>query len=296
MSRDAEAGVAHPVAVHVDDDALHLIDLALREDQGTGDLTTRWTVAARARAEARIVAKATGVLAGIAIARAVFLRTDPRIEFEARMQDGDTVTLGDIVCHLQGPARAVLTGERVALNFLQRLSGVATLTRTYVDAVRGTGARILDTRKTTPGWRSLEKQAVRAGGGANHRAGLYDMVLLKENHIAIAGGIARALALVHEQNHAGVPVEIEVRNLDELDQAIHAGAERILLDNMTLDEMRTAVEHARRAARPPRLEASGNMTIERVRAVAETGVHDISVGALTHSAVALDLSLQVSAL
>lgn len=296
MSREVETSAAHPDAVHVDDDALHLIDLALREDQGTGDLTTRWTVTARARAEARIVAKATGVLAGIAIARAVFLRTDPRIEFAAHMQDGDTVTLGDVVCHLHGPARAVLTGERVALNFLQRLSGVATLTRQYVDAVRGTGARILDTRKTTPGWRSLEKQAVRAAGGANHRAGLYDMVLLKENHIAMAGGIARALALVKEQNRAGVAVEIEVRNLDELDQAIHAGAERILLDNMTLDEMRAAVDHARRAPRPPRLEASGNMTIERVRAVAETGVQDISVGALTHSAVALDLSLQVSAL
>lgn len=296
LTRHAEPVGNLPRSVTVDDDALHLIDLALREDQGAGDWSTRWTVTARARAEARIVAKAAGVLAGAEIARAVFLRLDPRIELEARLHDGDDVALGDVVCTLAGPARAVLTGERVALNFLQRLSGVATITRRFVDEVSGTGARILDTRKTTPGWRSLEKGAVRAGGGANHRAGLYDMVLLKENHIAIAGGIARALARVAEENRTGLPVEVEVRNLDELEQAIHAGAQRILLDNMTVDEMRAAVTHARRAPHTPRLEASGNMTLERVRAVAETGVDDISVGALTHSAVALDLSLQVTAL
>jgi nicotinate-nucleotide pyrophosphorylase (carboxylating) len=282
--------------VPVDEDALHLIDLALIEDRGTGDVTTNWTIPARARAEARIVAKATGIIAGLEVARAVFSRIDPRVEVEAVVRDGARVALGDIVCTLHGPARAVLTGERVALNFLQRLSGVATMTRAYVDEVQGTGARILDTRKTTPGWRTLEKAAVRTGGGANHRTGLFDMVLLKENHIAMAGGIAAALARVAEQNREGIPVEIEVRNLDELEQAIHAGAEHVLLDNMTLDEMRSAVERARRAKRPVRLEASGNMTLDRVRAVAETGVHDISVGALTHSAVALDLSMQVHAL
>jgi nicotinate-nucleotide pyrophosphorylase (carboxylating) len=280
----------------VDEDALQLIDLALHEDQGAGDWSTRWTVTARDRAEARIIAKAAGVIAGIEIARAVFVRLDPRIEFDARLHDGAEVALGDVVCTLSGPARAVLTGERIALNFLQRLSGVATMTRRFVDEVRGTGARILDTRKTTPGWRSLEKGAVRAGGGANHRAGLYDMVLLKENHLAIAGGVAHAIAMVAEQNRAGLPVEVEVRNLDELEQAIHAGAQRVLLDNMTIDEMRAAVTHARRASHPPRLEASGNMSLDRVRAVAETGVDDISVGALTHSAVALDQSLQVTPL
>jgi len=279
----------------VDDDTLHLVDLALNEDRGTGDVTTSWTVAAHARAEARIVAKASGVIAGLEIARAVFARVDPRVELEAKAHDGDRVSPGDVVCTLHGPARAVLTGERTALNFLQRLSGIATLTRAYVDEVAGTDARILDTRKTTPGWRTLEKAAVRAGGGANHRHGLHDMVLLKENHIAMAGGIAAALELVATQNSAGVPVEIEVRNLDELEQAIDAGAERVMLDNMTLDEMRAAVERAHNAKRPPRLEASGNMTLERVRAVAETGVDDISVGALTHSAVALDLSMQVHA-
>ncbi|HEU5208767.1 MAG TPA: carboxylating nicotinate-nucleotide diphosphorylase [Longimicrobiales bacterium] len=294
MRSEAEAGaVPH---VHVDDDALHLIDLALNEDRGTGDVTTKWTVTARARAEARIVAKARGVIAGLEVARAVFVRIDPRAELAPAVRDGDRVALGDVVCTIEGPARAVLTGERVALNFLQRLSGIATMTRAYVDEVQGTGARILDTRKTTPGWRTLEKAAVRAGGGANHRAGLYDMVLLKENHIAMAGGIAAALDMVADQNRKGVPVEIEVRNLDELEQAFHAGAERVLLDNMTLDEMRAAVQRARRAKRPPRLEASGNMTLDRVRSVAETGVDDISVGALTHSAVALDLSMQVHAL
>jgi len=283
-------------AVHVDDDALHLVDLALNEDRGTGDVTTNWTVTARARAEARIVAKESGAIAGLEIARAVFVRVDPRVELEAKVHDGDRVSLGDVVCTLHGPARAVLTGERTALNFLQRLSGIATLTRAYVDEVAGTNARILDTRKTTPGWRTLEKAAVRAGGGANHRYGLHDMVLLKENHIAMAGGIAAALEMVASQNRGRIPVEIEVRNLDELEQAIHAGAERVMLDNMTLDEMSGAVERARAAKRPPRLEASGNMTLDRVRAVAETGVDDISVGALTHSAVALDLSMQVHAL
>lgn len=294
MKSEADAAAVPPV--HVDDDALHLIELALREDRGTGDLTTKWTVSARARAAARIVAKTNGVIAGLEIARAVFVRVDPGVEFETNVSDGAHVQLGDVVCTLQGPARAILTGERVALNFLQRLSGIATITRAYVDEVAGTKARILDTRKTTPGWRTLEKAAVRAGGGGNHRAGLYDMVLLKENHIAMAGGIAAALAMVAEQNRKGVPVEIEVRNLDELEQAIHAGAERVLLDNMTLDEMRAAVQRAQRAKHPPRLEASGNMSLERVRAVAETGVDDISVGALTHSALALDLSMQVHSL
>lgn len=295
MSRPTEAAPA-TAGVAVDDEALHLIDLALREDRGPGDWTTQWTVPARVHAEARIVARATGVIAGVDIAAAVFRRLDPRVEIDTHAHDGADVHLGDVVCTIRGPGRPVLTGERVALNFLQRLSGIATLTRSFVRAVEGTGARILDTRKTTPGWRSLEKSAVRAGGGANHRAGLYDMVLLKENHIAMAGGIAQAIALVAEHNHDALPVEVEVRNVDELEQAIHAGAHRILLDNMTVDEMRAAVARAHRAPAPPRLEASGNMTLERVRAVAETGVDDISVGALTHSAVGLDLSLQVIAL
>lgn len=283
-------------AVPLDETALHLIDLALAEDRGAGDWTTRWTVPARAEAEARIVAKASGVVAGTAIAEAVFLRLEPAASVHTVAADGSAVVAGDVVCDIRGPARAILTGERVALNFLQRLSGIATLTRRFVDAVGGTGVRILDTRKTTPGWRTLEKAAVRAGGGVNHRAGLYDMVLLKENHIAVAGGIAEAVRRVREHNRARLPIEVEVRDLDELAQAIDAGVERVLLDNMSLEIMRQAADRARLAAVPPRLEASGNMTLDRVRAVAETGIDDISVGALTHSAVALDLSLVVTRL
>lgn len=287
---------ARPPHIAIDDAALHLIDLALTEDRGAGDWTTRWTVPAQAQAEARVVAKAAGVIAGIDIAEAVFLRLDPGVTFDVRIGDGGAVQPGDVICIVRGTGRAVLTGERIALNFLQRLSGIATLTRQFVDAVDGTGARILDTRKTTPGWRVLEKAAVRAGGGANHRAGLYDMVLLKENHIAIAGGIAAAVARVRDHNRQGLQVEVEVRSLDELEQALAAGVERILLDNMSLDDMRAAVRRAARTTPRPRLEASGNMTLERVREVAQTGVDDISVGALTHSAVALDVSLQVTSL
>ena len=282
--------------IAIDDAALHLIDLALTEDRGAGDWTTRWTVPAQAHAEARIVAKAAGVIAGIDIAEAVFLRLDPGVTFDVRIGDGGVVQPSDVICVVRGTARAVLTGERIALNFLQRLSGIATLTRRFVHAVDDTAARILDTRKTTPGWRVLEKAAVRAGGGANHRAGLYDMVLLKENHIAVAGGITAAVARVRDHNRQRLPVEVEVRSLDELEEALAAGVERILLDNMSLNDMRAAVRRAGRAAPRPRLEASGNMTLERVRAVAETGVDDISVGALTHSAVALDHSLQVTSL
>ena len=223
---------------------------------------------------------------------------DPDAELEALRRDGDAVEPGDVVLRIRGEARAILTGERTALNFLQRLSGVATLTRRYVDAVAGTGARILDTRKTTPGWRRLEKAAVRAGGGDNHRAGLYDMVLIKENHIAAAGGITAAVQRVRERNSEGLAVEVEVTSPPELEEAVRAGVDRVLLDNMGLDELRAAVALAERTAaaagRPrPELEASGNMTLERVRAVAETGVDFISVGALTHSATALDLSLLI---
>jgi nicotinate-nucleotide pyrophosphorylase (carboxylating) len=284
---------APPASLIVDDATLHLIDLALAEDRGAADWTTRWTVPARLRARAEIVAKAAGTIAGVAAATAVFLRLDPRVAAESRVRDGDPVQPGDIVCALAGPARAILTGERVALNFLQRLSGVATLTRRFVDAIAGTDARILDTRKTTPGWRSLEKSAVRAGGGVNHRIGLFDAVLIKDNHIAIAGGVAAAIERVREQNARGLEVTVEVRTADELEAALHAGVDRILLDNMDLEALAAAVGRARKERGRPVLEASGNMTLERVRAVAETGVDFISVGAITHSATALDLSLRV---
>lgn len=278
-------------AFAVDDDELHLIDLALAEDKGDGDWTTLWIVPARCRALAQIIAKSQGVIAGLGVASAVFLRLDPRVEVMSDCKDGDAVPTGHTVCTIKGPARVVLTGERTALNFLQRLSGIATLTRKYVEAVAGTGATILDTRKTTPAWRGLEKAAVRAGGAQNHRAGLFDMVLIKENHIAIAGGVAEAIRRVKDANHRGLRIEVEVRNKDELKAALKAGCDRLLLDNMDVQAIREAVRIVGKTHPKIEIEASGNMTLERVRAVAETGVNFISVGALTHSASSLDLSL-----
>jgi nicotinate-nucleotide pyrophosphorylase (carboxylating) len=280
-------------AFAVDEQELNLIDLALAEDQGPGDWTTRWIVPARTRATATIVAKAPGVISGMAIASAVFLRLDPRVEIMTDCVEGSRVAVGDIVCTIKGPARVILTGERTALNFLQRLSGIATLTRTFVDAIAGTHAAILDTRKTTPAWRSIEKAAVRAGGGRNHRTGLYDMVLIKENHIEIAGGVGEAIRRVRDANDQRLRVEVEVRDKDELKSAIDEGCDIILLDNMDVAQIREAVHIVRKRAPRIQIEASGNMTLDRVRAVAEAGVDFISVGALTHSVAALDLSLRM---
>jgi nicotinate-nucleotide pyrophosphorylase (carboxylating) len=282
-----------PAILAVDDAALHLVGLALDEDRGAGDWTTRWTVPARTRVRADIVAKADGVIAGVALAAAVFLRLDPRVDFDVLVGDGQSVSVGERVVRISGPGRAVLTGERVALNFLQRLSGVATLTRRFVDAVNGTRTRILDTRKTTPGWRALEKAAVRAGGGDNHRAGLYDMVLIKENHAAIAGGLEQAIARVRDQNARGLPVAVEVHSVEDLDIALAAGVERIMLDNMDTRTIADMTRRAKRLRQPPLIEASGNMTLDRVREVAAAGVDFISIGSLTHSAPALDLSLLI---
>jgi len=281
---------AHPLT------AEDLIDRALAEDVGPGDWTTQWTVPPHTRARGRIVAKAEGVIAGVDIAVAVFHRLDPSLSISVEKPDGEAVRPGDIVIRIEGTAHGILTGERTALNFLQRLSGVATLTRQFVDAVAGTGARILDTRKTTPGWRELEKAAVRAGGGSNHRFGLHDMVLIKENHATAAGGLAAAIARVRERNEARLEVEVEAHSLDDVAIALDGGVDRILLDNMDVQTLTTAVrqvrEHAQRTGvAAPRLEASGNMTLQRVAEVARTGVDDISIGALTHSAPALDLSL-----
>jgi nicotinate-nucleotide pyrophosphorylase (carboxylating) len=293
--RDTAETVAKriPAILAVDDIALHLIDLALEEDRGPGDWTTRWTVPARTKGTASIVAKEDGVIAGVAIAAAVFLRLDPRIDFEVVAGDGVPVRAGDTVVRVVGPGRAILTGERVALNFLQHLSGIATMTRRFVDAVAGTGTRILDTRKTTPGWRSLEKAAVRAGGGENHRAGLYDMILIKENHAAVAGGIAEAVRRVRDQNSRGLAVMVEVHTPQDLEAALEAGVERVLLDNMDTEAMAAIVRRVRKLRQPPLIEASGNMTLGRVRDVAAAGVDFISVGALTHSAPSLDLSLRL---
>ncbi len=264
-----------------------LIDRALAEDLGDGDLTTRAVVPEGARAHARISQKAPGVVAGLRVAQSVFQRVDPELVFVAHCPEGKWRESGAIA-EVSGAAASILAAERVALNFLGRLSGVATLTALYVRAVEGTGARILDTRKTTPGMRELEKEAVRAGGGVNHRAGLYDAVLVKENHAALAGGVGDATRLALERAPAGVAVEVECVTLAEVEDAVAAGVPRLLLDNMTPDQLRSAVVLTAGRAE---LEASGGITLDTIRAVAETGVDYISVGALTHSAPALDVSL-----
>jgi nicotinate-nucleotide pyrophosphorylase (carboxylating) len=265
-----------------------LIQRALAEDVGGGDLTALAVVPENARARGTVVAKQDGVVAGLGVAAAVFAELDPGVATQPLATDGDRVAPGDELLRLDGPARPILAGERVALNLLGRLSGIATLTARYVAAVEGTGAQILDTRKTTPGLRALEKAAVVAGGGTSHRFGLYDAILVKENHVRVAGGVGEASRRALASAPAGVEVEVEVESLDELDEALGAGVERILLDNMGPDDLRAAV--ARTAGRA-RLEASGGVSLESVRAIAEAGVDFVSVGALTHSAPALDVSL-----
>lgn len=273
-----------------------LIDRALAEDLGAGDLTAEAVVPAGARARARIEQKAEGAVAGLEVAAAVFGRLDRGIDWCPHVADGEWGQPGRLVAELAGPAAPILAGERVALNLLGHLSGVATLTARFVDAVAGTGAVVLDTRKTTPGLRTLEKRAVAAAGGQNHRAGLFDAVLVKENHAALAGGVgaaSRAAVAYAAEHHAPPTVVVECATLEEVDEALAAGAPRVLLDNMSLGVLRDAV---RRAAGRAQTEASGGITLDTVRAIAETGVDYVSVGALTHSAPALDLSLGVSPL
>jgi nicotinate-nucleotide pyrophosphorylase (carboxylating) len=264
-----------------------IVRAALAEDVGSGDATTLATVDASARARATITQKAPGVLYGFAAAVETFAQVDPEASFEWLVPEGVWHEPGTLVGRIDGSARGLLTGERTALNFLQRLSGIATMTARYVRAVDGTGVRILDTRKTTPGLRTLEKAAVRAGGGTNPRIGLYDAILIKENHIAAAGGIAAAVDRARSA-YPDLPLEVEVRNEVEIAQALAAGALRLLLDNMDPARLRAAVEQVSGRAE---LEASGGITLDTVRGHAVDGLHFISVGALTHSAPALDLSL-----
>ena len=265
-----------------------IVKNALAEDIGSGDITTSLTVPAHARTDAVIVSRSVGVLAGIDVARAVFAAVDGRIVFEAMMEDGSEIARDDLIANVQGGATGILTGERVALNLLQRMSGIATLTARYVSLVAHTRARIVDTRKTTPGLRVLEKYAVTAGGGHNHRFGLYDGILIKDNHIAAAGGMRTAVTAAKANAPHTLKIEVEVTDLDELEEAIDSGADAVLLDNMPVETMRRAVEFA---AGRVILEASGGVTEENVAAIAGTGVDLISVGALTHSAPALDMSL-----
>ena len=271
-------------------DVREVVARALAEDVGQGDLTTAAVVPEGARARARIEQRAPGVIFGIDVTREVFAQIDSDLRFEARAEEGVWRDGGEVAA-ITGAAAGILAGERVALNLLGRLSGVATLTARYVRAVEGTGARILDTRKTTPGLRALEKRAVLAGGGFSHRAGLYDAILVKENHALLAGGVGEAARRALANDKGADWVEVEVESLDELDEVLAAGVARVLLDNMAVAEMSEAVERAYAAGAT--VEASGGISLDSVRRSAETGVDFISVGALTHSASALDLSLLV---
>jgi len=265
-----------------------IIENALAEDIHTGDITTLAVVPERRKARARLTAKEPLVLAGMEAATRVFQLLDPRIRVTPRFADGDLLESGVIIAEILGDAASLLQGERVALNILQRMCGVATLTARYVAAIEGTKARVVDTRKTTPGLRILEKYAVRVGGGINHRTGLYDGVLIKENHIAAAGGITEAIARARAYIPHTMKIEVETETLAEVAEALTAGAEIIMLDNMDTAAMREAVAMiAGRAL----VEASGGVNLETVREIAETGVDIISVGALTHSARAMDISM-----
>jgi nicotinate-nucleotide pyrophosphorylase (carboxylating) len=267
-----------------------VVAAALAEDVGAGDATTIALVPEEARCRAELLLEEAGVVCGVPVAAAVFRMLDPSVRVDPGLEEGTAVSdVPAVLAEIEGPARAVLSGERVALNLLGRLCGIASLTRRFVELTQGTPTAVLDTRKTTPGLRALEKYAVRCGGGSNHRAGLYDGVLVKENHLRLAGGVTAALAALDGRTD-GLPVEVEAETLAEVREAVDAGAPRILLDNMSPEEVREAVEAVAGRAR---LEASGGVSLSTVRAYAETGVDFVSVGALTHSARSLHVSLEV---
>ena len=279
---------------------LRMLDWALAEDLGRGDCTSNSSVPATLEHEGFILAKEAGVVAGIEVAREVFNRVDPDVVFEAKVADGDAVEVGDVVIRIQGNARSILASERLALNFMQRMSGVATTTRKAMDVLAGTPTRVLDTRKTTPGLRAFEKWSVRLGGGVNHRMGLYDMILIKDNHVDYAGSMTAALVGVQAYFEGGeprVPVVVEVRSMAELNEALAASEakgltlERLLLDNFSPAQVKEAVAHV--AGRLP-LEASGGIDLSNLRAYGEAGVDFVSMGALTHSVKSLDLSLKTT--
>jgi len=267
-----------------------LIEEALFEDIGPGDITSEAVIPEEASSTAEIIAKQDLVLAGVLIAREVFRKLDPWVQFTPLAHDGSRVPSGSLIAQVQGRTRMLLAGERVALNLLQHLSGIATYTARYVDALKGSRAEILDTRKTLPGLRALEKYAVRTGGGRNHRFGLYDGVLIKDNHIKAAGGIIKAMADIRKKVHPLLKIEVEVKTLDEVREAMAAGATMILLDNMPPALMKQAVGIVGERVL---VEASGNVTLDTVMAIAETGVDFISSGSLTHSAPAADISMKI---
>lgn len=266
----------------------------LAEDVGSGDVTTNAIVPADAVASADIVAKSDCVVSGLPEARRVFELLDPGISWQERARPGTRVAAGATLATLSGKARSILTAERVALNLLQRMCGIATTTRRFVEAVEGTACRILDTRKTAPGLRAFDRAAVRDGGGVNHRFGLFDLVLVKDNHRAVAGGVGAALDAVRRAAPEGMPVEVEVETEADLRAAVTGGADRLLIDNQSASTVGRWAAIARESVRPPVIEASGNMTLDRVRDYAAAGADEVSVGALTHSVTAADISLEIS--
>ncbi len=280
--------------MNYDDYLNEIIQLAKKEDLGEGDHSSLACFKTRETGNARIFAKEAGVLAGVEVAKKVFAAYDKDIKVESFLVDGDNIGPGDEIITISGNKQSILTAERVALNFMQRMSGIATKTREYTDAIQGTNARILDTRKTTPGMRLLEKEAVRIGGGMNHRFGLYDMIMLKDNHIDFAGGICEAINMAKsylKEHKLNIPIEIEVRNFEELDQVLESEkVDRVMLDNFTVEDTHQAVKHVNKRIE---LESSGGITLKNLRDYAETGVDYISVGSLTHHIQSLDISLYV---
>jgi len=267
-----------------------IIEAGLNEDVLTGDITTNLIISADSKTTAIMIAKADGVIAGLPVAEAVFRKLDPSVSIVYNIKEGDRVSKGDLICTIIGAYRAILTGERLALNFLQRMSGIATATAEFVDAIKDTKTQILDTRKTVPGLRLLDKYAVKAGGGTNHRIGLYDMVLIKDNHISVAGGITNAVNAIRPNIPADMKIEVETTSLEEVREALAAKADIIMLDNMDNATMTEAVKIINGLAK---VEASGNMNLQRIKEVAATGVDFISIGALTHSVTALDISQKI---
>lgn len=267
-----------------------VIEYALNEDIGNGDITTNSLIPIDLQTKATMVAKSTGVIAGLAVAEYVFRTFSSDITWKTFVNDGDKVSKGDLIVEISGSYRALLTGERVALNFLQRMSGIATMTANYVETLKDYKTQILDTRKTVPGLRLLDKYAVKMGGGTNHRIGLYDMVLIKDNHIKIAGGITNAVTQIKKNLPGGIKVEVETTTIKEVKEALAAGVDIIMLDNMSNSTMAESVKIIGGQAK---VEASGNMTMERLKEVAATGVDFISIGALTHSVAAFDISMNI---
>lgn len=275
------------------EDALTMIRLALAEDVHSGDVTSLWTIPAEQKEHARLIAKEDGVIAGLPVIELVFKELKADVQVTFRHQDGDFVQKGDLIAELDGGTRDLLTGERTLLNFIQQLSGVATVAHRFQEVLKVGKTKVLDTRKTIPGFRTMQKYAVRVGGGSNHRMGLFDMVLVKDNHIAACGGVLEALEVVKKNNVQNLMVEMEVENLEDLKKLLHKGVDVIMLDNMSNEMMAEALRIIRESGDKVLVEGSGNMTLERAKEIATLGLDFISVGALTHSVKALDISMRI---